>query len=73
MHPRRGDGDADLAGAGYGIVDLFEDEVLGGAEGVQTDGVHEESPESARLLPRVVWRGSGTHSSTSSLLEVKGL
>lgn len=35
-----GDGDPYLAGAGYGVVGRLVRQVLGGAEGVQADGVH---------------------------------
>lgn len=35
-------GDTDLAGAGQWVVGDLVGEVLGGAEGMQTDGVHEE-------------------------------
>lgn len=40
VYAGRGDGDADLAGAGYGVLGLFVAEVLGRSEGVEADGVH---------------------------------
>lgn len=46
VHARRGDGDTDLAGAGYGVVGRLVREVLGGAEGVEADGVHGGLPGS---------------------------
>ena len=40
---RRGDGDTHLARRRPGVLDLLVREVLGGAEGVEADGVHEVS------------------------------
>ena len=40
VHARCLHGDPDLAGSGYRIGDFLVRQVLGGAEGVQTDGVH---------------------------------
>ncbi len=41
---RRADGDPDLARARPRVLDLFEGEVLGRAEGVQADGAHGVPP-----------------------------
>ncbi|GAA2293112.1 hypothetical protein GCM10010431_09110 [Streptomyces kunmingensis] len=47
MHARGLDRDTDLAGAGFGVLGLLVGEVLGGAEGVESDGVHGGSPGAA--------------------------
>ena len=40
MDAGRGDGDPHLAGAGDGVFGPLVAKVLGGAEGVEADGVH---------------------------------
>jgi hypothetical protein len=51
VDPGGGDPDADLAGAGVGVVDLLVDQVLGRAEGVQADGVHGGLLALSRVAP----------------------
>lgn len=41
VRPGRGDGHPDLPRAGFGVLCPLVDEVLGGAEGVQANGVHD--------------------------------
>lgn len=45
------DGDPDLAGPGDGVLDALVGEVLGGAEGVEADGVHGGLPGVSVLVP----------------------
>ncbi len=57
VDPGRPDGDPDLAGTGHRVLDPLVREVLGGAEGVQSDGVHGGSPW-GRCVGRLVRPGT---------------
>jgi len=48
VYPGCPDGDPDLAGTRHRVLDLLVREVLGGTEGVQSDGVHRAPPGLSR-------------------------